>query len=160
MTDEANVLTLEEIRAFADDWYRKLDEHAPASDVLPLVIDEGLEFVVPEGTLRNHEEFASWYAGGSPLLGVINLFFNEVHTIRKVHGLRRVAVVGDIDRWEVKVEVNWQAHRWHAPQPRDEWIGFDAYQTWQMIRSPASGKPVIARYVVDELRAMPGSPKL
>jgi hypothetical protein len=61
---------------------------------------------------------------------------------------------------EVKVVVNWQGRRWTAPAPRSQWFGFDAFQTWQMIRSPETGKPVIARYVVDDLRPMPGSPPL
>jgi hypothetical protein len=29
-----------------------------------------------------------------------------------------------------------------------------------MIPSPASGRPVVVRYIVDELRPMPGSPPL
>ncbi len=60
----------------------------------------------------------------------------------------------------VDVVVNWQARRWRPPAPRSEWLGFDAYQQWDMIRSPASGKPVILRYVVNELRPMPGSKPL
>jgi len=56
--------------------------------------------------------------------------------------------------------VNWQARRWNPPAPRSEWIGFDAYQRWEMIPSPASGRPVVVRYIVDELRPMPGSPPL
>ena len=38
--------------AFAADWYRKLDEHVPRPEIAPLVLDQGLEFVVPEATLR------------------------------------------------------------------------------------------------------------
>jgi hypothetical protein len=36
-----------EIEGFAADWYRKLDEHVAAADIAPLVLDRGLEFVVP-----------------------------------------------------------------------------------------------------------------
>jgi hypothetical protein len=50
--------------------------------------------------------------------------------------------------------------RWTAPNPRSQWIGFDAFQTWELVRLPETRKPVIARYVVDELRPMPGSPPL
>ncbi|MBV8348257.1 MAG: hypothetical protein JOZ49_12180, partial [Mycolicibacterium sp.] len=74
----------DEIEAFAADWYRKLDEHVPAGDIMPMVLDEGLEFVVPEATLRSRREFGDWYAGGGDHPGVINLFFDEVHTLSLV----------------------------------------------------------------------------
>jgi hypothetical protein len=146
--------TRDEIEAFAADWYRKLDEHVPAPDIVPLVLDQGLEFVVPEATLRSRNEFGDWYAGGGGHPGVINLFFDEVHT------LSRVEATPGGQRVEVKVVVNWQARRWRPPSPRSQWIGFDAFQTWELVRSPQTGSPVIARYVVDELRPMPGSPLL
>ncbi|MFO1371480.1 MAG: hypothetical protein U1F42_03485 [Candidatus Competibacteraceae bacterium] len=147
-------LSQAEIEAFAADWYRKLDEHVPASEITPMVAEQGLEFVVPEATLRSREEFGQWCVGGGGHPGVFNLFFDEVHT------LRRVVASGSADRPTVEVVVNWQARRWRPPAPRSEWIGFDAYQTWEMIRSPVSGRPVIVRYIVDELRPMPGSPRL
>ena len=97
---------------------------------------------------------ADWYAGGGGHPGVINLFFDEVHTLSLVEARSEGP---DAD---VKVVVNWQCRRWTAPAPRSEWLGFDAFQTWRMIRSPETGRPVISRYVVDELRPMPGSPPL
>jgi hypothetical protein len=53
-----------EIEAFAADWYHKLDDHVPAAEIAPLVLDRGLEFVVPEAILRSRRQF-----GGHP--GVI-----------------------------------------------------------------------------------------
>ena len=35
-------LRRDEIEAFAADWYHKLDEHVPAADIMPLVLDQGL----------------------------------------------------------------------------------------------------------------------
>src|SRR5512144_3377955 len=88
MTDQgagaAGPPTSEEIVAFARDWYRKLDEHVPASEITPMVADQGLEFIVPEATLRNREEFGWWCVGGGGHPGVFNLFFDEVHTLRSV----------------------------------------------------------------------------
>jgi hypothetical protein len=147
-------LTRGEIEAFAAEWYRKLDEHVPAGEIVPMVLDQGLEFVVPEATLRSRGEFGDWYAGGGRRPGVINLFFDEVHT------LSRVEATPGGPRVQVKVVVNWQARRWTPPAPRSRWIGFDAFQTWELVRSPETGRPAIARYVVDELRPMPGSPPL
>jgi hypothetical protein len=41
-----------------------------------------------------------------------------------------------------------------------EGIGFDSYQQWAMIRLASTGRPVTARYAVNELRPMPASPPL
>ena len=136
-----------EIEAFVADWYRKLDIHAPAEELVSMVADQ-VEMQFPEGTVRGVEEFRAWYEG------VIRLFFDELHTVT------RVGIVWRDDRCLVDVVVNWQARRWTPPAPRSEWIGFDAYQRWEVIASPASGRPVVVRYIVDELRAMPGSPPL
>jgi len=142
------LLSREEIEAFVAAWYRKLDVHAPSGEFLPLVAEQGLEMQFPEGPLSGVEEFRRWYEG------VIRLFFDEVHTVT------RVDISWQGNRALVDVVVNWQARRWHPPAPRSEWIGFDAYQQWEMIRSPTSGRPVILRYVVNELRPMPGSKPL
>ena len=136
-----------EIEAFVADWYRKLDIHAPAEELVSLVAD-GVEMQFPEGAIRGVEEFRTWYEG------VIRLFFDELHAVT------RVGIDWQNDRYLLDVVVNWQARRWRPPAPRSEWIGFDAYQRWELIASPASGRPVVVRYIVDELRPMPGSPPL
>src|SRR5512132_1440697 len=147
-------LTREEIEAFARDWYRMFDEHVPADEIASMVVDDGLEYIVPEATLRSRNDFRQWYEGGGDYPGVINLYFDEVHT------LARVAVSGLAERPRVEVVVNWQLRRWRPPAPRSEWLGFDAFQTWEVVRSPETGRIVIARYAVNELRPMPGSPML
>ncbi len=159
-SDMEQVTDLEqaEIAAFAVDWYRKLDLHVDVVELLPMLVAWGLEFMLPEGPLTTHDEFRAWYVGGEygsgRLPGVVNIFFDEVHTVT------RVGVSGAAERRLVDVVVNWQARRWYPPAPRSQWIGFDAFQRWEMVRDAASGRPVIARYVVDELRPMPGSPPL
>jgi hypothetical protein len=144
-----------EIEAFAGEWYRKLDQHAPAAEVVPMLAERDLAFQLPEGVLSSRDDFGDWYAGGRRFPGVINLFFDELHTLESVEVLS-----ADGDRARVRVVVNWQARRWRPPHPRSEWIGFDAFQDWEMVRSAETGRPVIVRYVVDELRPMPGSPAL
>jgi hypothetical protein len=47
--------THEEIEAFARDWYRMFDEHVPADEIAPMVVDDGLEYIVPEATLRSRK---------------------------------------------------------------------------------------------------------
>ena len=85
---------------------------------------------------------------------VTRLFFDEVHTITKVESKI------DGDSADVEVVVNWQAKVWNPPEPKSKWLGFDAYQTWVVVRSPETGAPVIKRYAVDKLDAMPGSETL
>ena len=137
-----------EITAFAEDWYRKLDVHAPMVELLPLLADGDLEMHFPEGITRGHAGFEAWYQR------VIRIFFDEVHTVKEV---KAAPGGGDLD---VKVVVNWQAKVWNPPEAKSKWLGFDAYQTWVVRRSPSTGKPMIVRYVVDSLDAMPGSATL
>jgi hypothetical protein len=162
-----------EIQAFAREWYQKLDQHAPADELVVMVAPDGmsyyeerqfsppiadrifdlvqappLEFVLPEGTLTGVAAFRSWYEG------VARIFFDEVHV------LNRVEVSWEGARSPVKVIVNWQARRWSPPAPRSQWIGFDADQDWVMVRNAETGRPVILRYVVNALNPMPGSPPL
>jgi hypothetical protein len=141
-------LTQEEIADMADRWYKALDVHAPIEELYAMLLDDGNEMMWPEGPTHGHAEFKGWYDR------VTRLFFDEVHTITKVEA----AIDGD--RADVEVVVNWQAKTWNPPEPKSVWLGFDAYQTWEVIRSPETGAPVIKRYVVDNLEPMPGSTTL
>ncbi len=147
-------LTREEISAFAAEWYRKLDEHVPADDVISMVAERDLEFHLPETVLRTTDDFRRWYSGGGGLPGVINVFFDETHALSQVDSS------WSDERALVKVVVNWQARRWTPPAPRSQWVGFDVYQAWEMVRSISTGRPVITRYLVNEMRPKPGSPAL
>jgi hypothetical protein len=141
-------LTKAEIEELADRWYKALDVHAPLEELLAMLEDDRLEMVFPEGTSRGHAGFTDWYER------VTRIFFDEVHTLTKVEP----AIDGG--KAEVDVVVNWQAKVWNPPAPKSEWLGFDAYQTWVVERSPESGRPVIVRYVVDRLDPMEGSASL
>ena len=89
-------LTDKSIRAFATDWYRALDRHDALEDVLPYLIDDGLEMVFPETTSRGHAGFADWYKA------VTNRFFDEEHTVTAV-----IPENGGAET-RVQVNVNWQ----------------------------------------------------
>jgi len=141
-------LTEEELRQFAVDWYRKLDVHVPVEEILPLIAAEGAEFRFPEATERGPEGFTHWYER------VIRIFFDEVHTVKEV------TLTSGGDTPQVKVVVNWQAKVWEPPAPKSKWLGFDAYQTWIVQRSPQTGKPTILTYIVDSLDPMEGSATL
>jgi len=137
-----------EIKQFVEDWYKALDVHAPVDDVAPMVATEGLEMVFPEATLHTVDEFKGWYHA------VTHRFFDEVHVVKDT----RVTLEGD--RAPVKVLVNWQARFWNAPDRNSQWLGFDAYQSWVVVRSPQTQKPVIQFYGVDKLDPMEGSASL
>jgi hypothetical protein len=148
MAISGEALSQAEIEAFVAAWYHKLDIHAPWEELRPLVAEPGLEMRFPEGAISGVNAFRTWYEG------VIRIFFDELHTVT------RISAAWEADGARVDVVVNWQARRWRPPAPRSEWLGFDAYQQWDMIRSPVTGQPVIRRYVVQELRPMPGSKPL
>lgn len=136
------------IRAMVADWYVALDRHVELADTLAYLAEEGLEMRFPEVTSRGREGFADWYKA------VTNRFFDEVHTVKSVE----LTSLTD-ERAELTVVVNWQARIWNPPAPRSEWLGFDAYQTWEVVAGPG-GAPQIRTYVVDALEPMPGSASL
>lgn len=145
---ESIKLSETEIRDLVTTWYRKLDVHAPMEELIPLLVEDGLKMVFPEMTAEGLEGIRKWYER------VINLFFDEIHTVKEVK------LIPKDDRTEVKVIVKWEASRWIPPAPRSERIISDAYQTWEVVRSPVSHKPVILTYIVDSLEYYDGSAKL
>jgi len=142
-------LSLTEVREFADSWYRKLDVHEPLANYKPLLADEDLKMVFPEVTIEKFAGFAGWYDK------VINLFFDEVHTVKSVE------LESENDEFATyKVVVTWEASMWNAPEPESKRIVLDAYQTWVVRRSENTQKPQIVTYIVDELAYAEGSAEL
>lgn len=140
------MLTEEVVKKVVIDWYKLLDVHAPIDEVLLLLAKENLEMQFPEATLKGQEQFTSWYET------VTHKFFNEVHEVKEV----QVALNGN--NADVKLVVNWQAHIWNAPEPKSQWIGFNAEQTW--VVTLEEEQPVIQTYIVNALIPMEGSPAL
>jgi hypothetical protein len=136
------------IRGLVVDWYVALDRHVDLTRALRYLVDDGLEMRFPEATSRGHAGFADWYKA------VTNRFFDEAHTVTSVE-LTELAA----DRAAVKVVVNWQARIWNPPAAKSDWLGFDAYQSWELVPGP-DGAPQIKTYVVDNLAPMPGSASL
>ncbi len=141
------MLTQESIQTFAEDWYKKLDVHAPMVEVLPMLADEGLKMVFPEATIYGWAGFEGWFQR------VIRIFFDEVHTVKSVESEI------DGDTATSKVVVQWEASVWNGPDAYSKRIKLDAYQTWG-IKESADGKPQITLYTVDELKYHEGSAEL
>jgi len=141
-------LTEAEVKAFVEDWYLvKLDQHVPPDVITPMVM-ANVDFVLPETSFTGRDKFQEWYER------IINSFFDEVHTITSLE------ITPHGDHADVKVVVNWQTKVWEKPAPKSKWLGFDAYQTWTVVRSPETGKAAIQKYVVDRFEPMSGSAPL
>jgi hypothetical protein len=112
------------------------------------MVTDDVEFQLPEGPVIGVDAFREWYEG------VIRIFFDEIHVVESV------SVSWKDQRALVQVRINWQARRWRPPAARSQWIGFNIDQDWEVLRSQTTGRPLIARYVVNEVRPMPGSPPL
>lgn len=140
--------TPDTVRTAVVSWYDLLDRHVPLEETLTRLVDEELEMRFPEATARGHAGFADWYKA------VTNRFFDEVHTVKSVEFTEFGA-----DRATVKVVVNWQATIWNPPAAKSQWLGFDAYQTWEVVPGEL-GTPLVKTYIVDALEPMPGSAAL
>ena len=135
------------VQALVNDWYHKLDVHAPFEELVPLVAEQGLEMYWPEGPTFGIDGFKGWYER------VTRTFFDEVHTMKSLEITPRG---GEAD---VRLVVNWQARVWNPPEAKSKWLGMDARQTW-VVRATAEGRAVIQKYVVDGMDLMPGSASL
>lgn len=140
-------LTEAEVRQLVDDWYHGLDVHASTVEMLQLVAEEGLEMRFPEATLHGQTDFDRWYNG------VIRIFFDEVHRLDEL----TIKLSDDGAQAEVQLIGLWEASRWRAPAPQSERLRMRPNQTWQVRRSPVTGRAVIVRYIVNSLEPLPGS---
>ncbi|GAA2613953.1 nuclear transport factor 2 family protein [Paractinoplanes durhamensis] len=141
-------LTEENIRKLVTAWYRALDRHDELGAVLPYLLDDGLEMRFPEATAHGHSGFADWYKA------VTNRFFDETHAVTSVD-----VTALDQRTASVSVVVNWQARIWNPPAANSQWLGFDAYQSWELVAAPGDSIK-LKTYVVDRLEPMPGSASL
>jgi len=141
------MLTQESIEKLAVDWYRKLDVHAPMVELLPMLIDDGLEMVFPEATVYGYAGFEGWFQR------VIRIFFDEVHTVKSAES----TINGDTAT--VKVVVKWEASVWNAPEAYSKRITLDAYQTWE-VKAGENDTVLITKYTVDDLKYYEGSATL
>lgn len=132
---ESQLFTTENLAAFAAAWYRALDVHAPTETCAALLAPEGLRMIFPEKTLHGLDDFAAWYAGGtygdgtsSP--GVINLFFDENHTVLSAtHQADEEGVTMD-------VLVGWQASWFTPPAAKSQRLSLNASQRWAVRPAP------------------------
>jgi hypothetical protein len=73
-------LTKSEIQQLVDEFYAKLDAHAPVEEYIDLFAFGKEDFIMkfPSITLTSWEEFKPWY------IGTLNEFFDEIHAAEKI----------------------------------------------------------------------------
>jgi hypothetical protein len=133
------------IKDMSVDWYNKLDVHAPMIEILPLLSPDGLEMKFPEATLTTMAEFEGWYQG------VIRIFFDEVHIVRK-----NDVTFNEDGSATVDIVVHWEASVWKPPARNSARISLEAYQTWIVVPGPEN-QPLVKFYSVDKLEYNEGS---
>jgi hypothetical protein len=142
-----------EVKSFASQWYQMLDVHASLEDYRPLLAGDQLVLRFPEGTFYGFNGFCEWYNN------VIQLFFDEVHTVKRLI-LPSPPPDASRDHLVVQIVVRWEASIWKPPAAKSERIVLDAYQTWTIGCSVPDGRPIIVMYVVDRLDYAEGSARL
>lgn len=121
MADDA--ITIDQARAFAEGWFRALDDHVPIEQAYSFLADDGLNMQFPDGDIRDYASFKRWYDR------VTHLFFDEIHNVHSVQG----TIVGD--RAELRVVVAWQASWFEPPAAKSKRTSMDATQDWTVRRS-------------------------
>jgi hypothetical protein len=139
-----------EVRQLAEDFYAKLDRHAPVAELTPFLAfaDPCFKMEFPNSTLQNQEEFDQWYESA------INTFFDEIHAVEEI------SVKAQAERADVNAIIHWEGSTWKAPDAYNQRIIADAQHTWVVVRSPDTFKPIYQSYVVHKLDFAAGSSKL
>ncbi|MEW2292740.1 nuclear transport factor 2 family protein [Streptomyces sp. NPDC006743] len=125
----------QDVAAFVQHWYDILSSHEPVEDLLPHVIDDGLEMAFPERTLRSHADFRDWYAA------VGESFGPQSHIVEKLRTHEHDGLV------DVEVTVVWTAK--NLSDGSVSALRID--QTWQLVREGADGALRIRTYHVGAL---------
>ncbi|MBX3427468.1 MAG: antibiotic biosynthesis monooxygenase [Pirellulales bacterium] len=123
------------VRRFAQEWFDKLSNRAPVEQLLALAADNGLDIRFPDARLRNHAEFAAWYAS-------VGERFDE-----QEHVLESLATQPSEAGMLVFVTVVWKARQKSDGQR----LAMRANQTWTLGRAGADNLPVVLSYNVNSL---------
>jgi quinol monooxygenase YgiN len=132
----------DEVGQLVRGWFGKLSAHAPAGELLPMLVTDGLLMEVPHATLTSDAEFRNWYAG----LG--SAYYGQSHEIEY---LEATEVPGSL-AVDLELTVVWTARRTGDGAS----LAFRARQSWRLVRCPRTGQALIARYQVREMTEIPG----
>lgn len=133
-----DVFEQQNIEKFAEAWFYALDIHAPSEMCEVLLAADDLHMIFPEKTLIGLGDFRAWYAGGtysdgSSAPGVINIFFDEIHTLKSATKHDESSQ----DSLTVDIVVGWQASWFTPPAAKSKRTAMDATQQWTLRPAPA-----------------------
>ena len=129
--DDKNSIAENDIKSFVYEWFSWFDHQADEENFLSHISSDDLIMEFPEKTLKNHDDFKTWYDG-----------------IRKTiksnsHDIKELAVTKNKDGiFEVKFMVLWKAKTF-----KGESIEQTYEQNWKIRVSPGN-KLIIERYSV------------
>ncbi len=144
---QSSQITQEQISSFVQAWFLALDQHAPAAEIAKMAADD-VEMIFPEKSLHGLGDLLAWYAGGTysdgePAPGVINIFFNENHTVVQT---KPTSDLGG-NQVDLRVVVAWQASWFTPPAAKSRRTSMDATQDWTLTLSNKNCHGlVISRY--------------
>jgi hypothetical protein len=138
------------IKKFVADWYYSLDIHASAAQCETMLVDQGLQLVFPEKTMRTYAEFEGW------LSVIYSTFFDELHNVVKVEIKNLTETSADLD-----VVVAWQASWFTPPDAKSKRTSMNAFQRWVIVLSDKNPYGLaIEQYFVDRFDYAPGFAQL
>ena len=119
------------LKAFVFEFFALYDARVPVAEILPRLVDEGLQMEFPGFPIKNHEDFKSWY-GAEPKI--------DANT-HEVEILRLEAVDGG---YEVELYVVWKAN-----METGDFASMRNFQRWLVVDS--GGKLQLKHHCVKKL---------
>lgn len=133
--------TKHEVQELVNEFYAKLDAHAPVEEYINLFTFEDEELVLqfPGSKLTNWEQFKLWYEG------TINKFFDEIHTAEKIE------LTTNSKQADIQASIHWEASTWEPPNAHSIRIVAAVNQSWVVTRSAKTQKPMFKQYIVNKI---------
>jgi quinol monooxygenase YgiN len=131
----------DEVGQFVRDWFTRLGAHAPAGQLLAMLLTDGLVMELPDATLAGEADFRKWHAElGSAHYG--QSYEVEHLEIAEVPGSLAV---------DLELTVLWTARRTGDGAA----LAYRSRQSWRLARCARTGQALIARYQVREMTELP-----
>ena len=118
------------VEGFVTHWYSLFDSNAPVEEFLKVLANEELEVILPEATLRSHQDFKNWYSGIQERIKTAS------HEVISFDYFRFK------DHWRVNLDVIWRATEYSGKQ---HYLRTD--QIWDIHLKPSGY--IISKYIVN-----------
>lgn len=134
-----------EVESLVREWHGGLARHVDVAELRGRLVRSGLLLRLPGATVRDVEQFASWYRELS------DSCFDQRRDVLSVE----VDLVSPLHA-EVTVTLMWESRRWQRPAPRSRWTGCLLTEQWLVVLQ--DGAPRIRTLVTTTTQPLPGSP--